>query len=76
MLSEYADWVNMMALMKSEFLGKCGAMPAILRAAGIDDDADTLLVLWDLHGELDAIQEEKRKAEERLSKDPRTLFAR
>lgn len=76
MLSEYADWINMMAIMKSEFLGRAGAMPAILRAAGIDDDADTLMILWELHGELETIQDEQRKAEERLSKDPRALFAR
>lgn len=76
MLSDYADWINMMALMKSEFLGKAGATGVILRAAGIDDDADTLLILWELNNELESIHDEERKAHERLSSDPRQLFNR
>lgn len=76
MLSDYADWINMMALMKSEFLGRAGATGAILRAAGIDDDADTLLILWELNNELESIHNEEREAQQKAANDPRRLFSR
>ena len=76
MLSDYADWINMMAVMRSDFLGRAGATSAILRAAGIDDDADTLLILWELNNELEAIHQEDREAQQKAANDPRRLFSR